>query len=400
MSDLRRMNWLNRYFLNIFFCASALLTALCAGAQPIEEDFDVVAIPIGGSLRSGEHDFGGQAFSPADMGLEQVAVPDVDGSNFPAPADERIQVTQDRIEIELNAGEAVRFISQPMVVSTTSVFFTSFVTVENSTPEQIGVAFLDIENLGLIGVSLSLPGERRLGERRELSAEFQPQGRLVQLLLQCVGPPAGSGQTTTIVWERLRVLDGFRSLDLALGATALTQQERFTPFPKAFEDDPTVTTPGGFISAVSNESHLKYAKETTQALLIAVKSATDVVRAVAPLARLMVDPVTVPAPQMLTAQMWAKRRAGAGGVLSIALGSAQTGSISVFETLVDLIPVDRWVRLECSMFFDHNAIPATFLFLQLREGTSQVLIDDITLRGRRDALYFWDENLAPQSFNQ
>ncbi|MDP8245198.1 MAG: hypothetical protein P9L94_14025 [Candidatus Hinthialibacter antarcticus] len=376
------------------------LAALPVCAQTVDEDFDVVAIPIGGSLRSGEHEFGGPAFSLADMGLEQVVVPNVDGSNFPEPAEERIQVSRDRIEIELLPGEAVRFLSQPMVVSTTSVFFTSFVTVENAIPEQIGTAFLDIENLGLIGVALSLPGERKLGERRELSAEFQPLGRQVQLLLQCVGPAEGSSQPTTIAWERLRVLDGFRSLDLALGATALTRQERFSPFPKTFEEDETVTTPGGFISAVSNESHLQYPKEATQTLLIAVKSATDVVRAVAPLERLVIDSLTVPPPQMLTAQMWAKRRSGAGGVFSIALGSAQTTSIGVYEMLVDLIPVDRWVRLECQMFFDHNAVPSSFLFLQLREGASQILIDDITLRGRRDARFFWDESLAPPGFNQ
>ncbi|MBZ0258533.1 hypothetical protein K8I31_20870 [bacterium] len=375
------------------FCVAIVAPQQSAFAQGVEEDFDVVAVPVGGSLQSGGKDFGGQAFSLNDLGLSQVVIPG-DNGDYKSPSPSQIHVSQNQIKVELNADEGLRLLSQPMVVSSTSVFFTCFVTVDGVAPAQIGTAFLDIDHLGVIGVALSMPGERKLGKRRELSSEFQPQGQQVQLLLQCVGPQAG---TSTITFERLRVLDGFRSLDLSLGSTALTKQERFTPFPKTFDEDETVTTVGGYISGASNESHLQYPKEKAQTLLLAVKSATDVVRAVAPLEALLVDDVEVPAPQMITAQMWAKRRSGVNGKFSIALGSIQTGSIGVYETLVDLIPVDRWVRLECPMFFDHNAVPNTFLFLQLREGPAQLLIDDITLRSRRDALHFWDAQLAPAS---
>ncbi len=393
------MNTRTGFQIFIVLAALSVWDVSIVNSQAVEDDFDVVAVPIGGSVRSGEKDLGGFAFNLDDMGFDQVGVPDGEGGFFPGLTED-IQVSKDKIQFTLMPGQAVRFLSKPMVVSTTSVFFTSFITVTGATPEQIGSAFLDIDHLGLIGVSLSLPGDRRLSEQREYSTEFQPRGRQVQLLLQCVGPAVGTGQPATIVWERLRVIDGFRSLDMAMGATVLTRQERFSPFPSGFTEDGQVTTPGGFISGVSDESYLHLVKEAPQTLLIAVKSATDVVRAVAPLDRLVIESAAIPAPQMLTAQMWVKRRSGTSGVFSIALGSAKTLSLGVYEMLVDLIPVDQWIRLECSMFFDHNAVPNSFLFLQLRDGACEILVDDITLRGRRDALYFWDDSLAPPSFHQ
>ncbi|MBI1389630.1 MAG: hypothetical protein GC154_14415 [bacterium] len=380
--------------------ALALTMALTvpAWSQTLEpsDDFDVIAVPIGPSLSPQNADFGAPVSSMFDLGFTPQAVPKATGGTYPWPSSDRIQVSQNRIQIELRPGEAVRFNSQPVVTSATSVYFTSFLTVEHQKPSQAAIALWDLStDAQLLGVSLTMPGDLTLNQRREFAYEYQPKDGPLQLLLQFLGPdPLTVDQSTIITLERIRLIPGYRSLDFVLGAGAVTPVERFSPFPETYTEDRSITTVGGYIAAVTKETRQPRTYEASQCLQLAAKTDDDIIRMNAPLTIRPITPGTLRIPGVLTAQMYMKRRSGEKGIVSIALGSVITGSLGVYEIPAGMIPTDRWMRFECPIQYNHDILQAPFLFLQLRGGAAQILIDDLSLQTNHDPVYLWDASLV------
>lgn len=388
---------MNKRFVFIYILAGVLL-AIPAQSQerPQGDDFDLIVVPVAQSLRAGGHDLGGDAEELSDLGLTLVEVPNPGGDAFPLPEDPAVKVSTDRVELTLKPGEALRLLSDSIVTSATSVLFQADLTVSGAAPDQSAVAMIDIENLGRIGVLLSMAGDRVLNETRRFAYEFQPEGGQFQLLLQFVGPQ--SGEASNIVIERMRIAEGFRSLDYAVGTTKGTEVERFSPMPADITLDSVVTSAGGGIEAASGIGFAPYAGIELQSLKLFAESDSDLVRAVVPLEGIEIPDSETEPPYLLYAQLWARRLSGTQGTFSIALGSAQTGSLGVFETPIADIPEDEWQRYECPVYFDHRALPNAFLFLQMRDGAAEVLVDDISLRLSRKNPRLWNADWVPSQW--
>ncbi|MEW6234273.1 MAG: hypothetical protein AB1656_02700 [Candidatus Omnitrophota bacterium] len=346
-----------------------------------DEDFDAVIVPVGVSAHASGKDF--SAAIPQDMGLNLLPV-----DNYPMGMVE-LTFTADQLTIRLKAGEAIRFWSDPIPVSPSTVLFTCNVAIAGATPEQAAAALVDGVDMNRLGVNLTY-GKDIPMDGRDYSLEYECLSDQAILLLQFVGPKEGESSITV---KRLRMLSNFSEREFALGSTALTATEDFGKGMDFVLINKPPSTEGGIVLLNANFNRSIFPASTAQALLLGTQSPNDVIQVLAPLPLKANSMDLRTNPVKIYAQAYVRRVRGTEGIFSIALFSGATGTVGYVDYPVASLPGDAWMRVECPVLFTEEGAQAPMMILQVRGGSSGVAIDDISLQARMDSPYFWDADM-------
>lgn len=364
--------------------------SVCSQDVITSDDFDVVVIPVAGSTAPEGTDFAGETL--AEMGLSLTIVFDEDFVPFPVPADDRIRVSADRIEIELLRGEAIQLFSRPVPVSATPVLFTSDLTIRGAFPAQAAVAMIDSNETQTLGVYLAQQNDLVTDQPNEFSYSFEPVSGSIQLLLQFQGPQQDQ-VSSTLVLERLRLAQGIASHDLSVGNSRISEIQTFTPAPAGIQ-----STAGGYFELTQDTNRTPSPEGDDQAFVFGTTSRSDVVTTLVPVvARDVIEDVSFPATSVV-AEVYLQRRSGSEGTVSLAIFSPSSGSTGVYELPVRRIPENGWLRVQSPLLLRRGSFENPQVLLQIRGGVAELVADDVVLRALHDSIHVWDSSLFPSLF--
>ncbi len=346
-----------------------------------EDDYDMVAIPVGGTHTpsTGSFDIGEMTFA---------AINHVPGY------DQRYQVNavgEGRIDVHLHEGDGVQIWSETIPVSATSVYFSCIASVSGEQPQQAAIAIIDAEDSSNIGVSISL-NEDIPRTPQEFTMEYECRSKTIHFLIQLLGPETGE---TVVTLERFRVMSGYNDLDFSLGSTALTFVEHFGNGLDKIEETPS-TLPGGFMGISSQENRTHFPQSNDQSLVIGTQSTFDennVIQVLIPLDAIPLIPDSRTYPSRMVGRAFIKRISGDSGIFSIGLFSSTTGSQGYTDFAVSTIPNDNWLPIESPVVFTEKGAQTPSLIVQIRNGRAKIAVDDVSLHMRRDSPYFWDASI-------
>jgi hypothetical protein len=379
---------MRKTILLLVLCFMAVSVGLSSGSeQPANvastDDYDVIEIPVARALSS---EPGGGDFRFGGVGLSVIPV-----DNYPLGA--IIEQGDDTITFRLQSGEegrlpqAVRLWSDPIPLSDSSISFSSIVSVSGERPGQAGGAFIDAGNMLFLSAALSYNNELPV-EEDLFFFEYQSEADRAHLLIQFVGPAQGVSEVTI---KRLRVFSGGRELDFALGATQVSPVVHFGADQTVMRVVPP-STAGGRFAYRNDANRTVFPGAENQALLLESDSHTDVIQVALPL-----EPILDPnASKQVYGEAYIKRISGEEGIFTIALYSGQTGSGGYTDIPIASIPVDTWLRVETPVRFSGEGKKQPLLILQNRFGEAQILVDDVSLKARKDSIYFWRSNSQSQ----
>ncbi|MGC9329423.1 MAG: hypothetical protein ACP5I1_17445, partial [Candidatus Hinthialibacter sp.] len=254
----------------------ALMTAFsCPWAQTIapDDDYDVLVIPVAPSVNPPDRDLTSSESLDA-RGLQLLPVQDYELGSY--------ELEPDRIIFTLKPNQAIQlfsYASDTVPVSATSVYFSVVASATGEPLTQAALALLDAEDPYQQSVAISF-NEDAPYTARDFSLEYRRTSPgSVYLLVQLVGPAQGESQ---LVLERMRLLDGYRELDVSLGAVAVTSLEDFSEGIDSLIINPIAGMEQGYID-VSNLNHLLLPNAEPQSLVLGTKSPDEVIQVLVPL---------------------------------------------------------------------------------------------------------------------
>lgn len=366
------------------FCA-LLVVCMPSLAQDTSstEDFDVLVIPVGPSVSAPGRDLS----SPVSLearGLQIVSVPGF--------ALGRVETSLDCLTFRLAAGEAIQVLSlwtDSIPVSATSVYFSAMASTSGEPLQQAALALLDAENPSFEqGVSISYQQDIPTSPR-EFSLEFRQPAKSVLLLIQAVGPQQGE---STLVLERMRLLDGYRELDLSLGTTAVTPVEHFGGEPLIVRNVPP-STEGGTASLFESENHRRFPNSTSRSLRLTTQKEDDVIQVLLPVTILPEALEDSTYPRQFYAEAAAKRLSGNRGTYTLALLSGSTTSVGYQNHSVDTLPLDRWDSVQSPIQLSQAGSNPLYVIIQISGGPADIVVDDVSIQARRDSIFLWDSKV-------
>jgi len=101
-----------------------------------------------------------------------------------------------------------------------------------------------------------------------------------------------------------------------------------------------------------------------------------------------------PGQHLFYARAYVKKLVGQHGVLSIALFSEITNSGGIREYSLAELQTGEWIKIETPVRLNTEDPHNPILILQMRNGISQILIDDVSLHKAGHSPYFWDASLT------
>ncbi|MBD3267522.1 hypothetical protein GF373_12715 [bacterium] len=379
---------MNRILIFPLFLGLLHHVGICQSSQQtVMKDYDVISIPLMQSAAPEGADLQGDSLQ--EMGLSLNPIEKGDGSFYPQGEIEWIK--KDRIRLRLKPGEAIRLFSQPIPLPRRSAHFTCIASVSGEKPSQAGMAFIDSKNTEFLSASLLYDFEIPK-EEGELSFEYQPNEKLVYLLLQFVGPETGE---SVITLQRIRIASGYREIEFALGDTQLGDTVHFGDENVAITTNAPPSTAGGYKILSSDNNRTRFPQSRDRALLVGTQSDEDVIQLMIPINPGAVEIRPSTRPRRLYGEAYIKKVAGETGIFSLALLSGTTTSITYTDIPIGSLTAGRWLRIESPLLLAGPSLqPPIFLILQIRHGDAQILVDDLRLRARWDSLHYWDANTA------
>lgn len=384
---LFQRKWMLGRFVWVF--CTLLMACMPSLAQDASssEDFDVLVIPIGPAASAPGRDLR----SPDSLearGLQIVSVP---GFSLG-----RVETSLDRLTLHLAAGEAIQLLSlwtDSIPVSATSVYFSAIASASGEPLVQAALALLDAQNPSFEqGVSISYHQDIPTTPR-EFSLEFRHPADSVLLLIQAVGPQQGE---STLVLERMRLLDGYRELDLSLGTTAVTPVEHFGGEPSFIRSVPP-STPGGTASLFESENHRRYPSAVPRSLRLTTQKEEDVIQVLLPVTILPGALEDSAYPRQFYAEAAAKRLSGNRGTYTLALLSGSTTSVGYQNHSIDTLPSDRWDAVQSPIQLSQTGSSPLYVIIQISGGPADIVVDDVSIQSRRDSIFLWDSKvLSPK----
>jgi hypothetical protein len=382
---------------------SMLVTVILIMAVPVhaqqlspDDDFDVILIPVGQTTNAPNRNLS-DGKTLLDRGFQALEVVDENTKKkFPLG---QYELGQDELTIRLGAGEAIQLLSEwssAIPVSATSVYFSAIVSSSGEQLQQAALAVLDGDSPNQQSISISL-GQDIPSDKREFSLEYQRKSNKVFLLIQVVGPQQGE---SVIVFERMRFLDGYRELDLSLGATAVTETEHFGyGIDSVILNKPPSTT-GGSISIGQDHNHVKYPSSNDWSLKLKTDGVDDVVQAMVPLKVKSGVLLQSESAQRFYGLASLKRISGDNGIFTIAMvnfgsGNAALASVGYGNYTLDSIPSDAWLQAQSTSQFKGTNPAMIMMIIQLQGGPAEIVIDDVSIHAKQDSIYFWDASAVP-----
>lgn len=364
------------WIVNILF--TAVIPVLAQTVSP-GDDYDVLVVPVGPSVSAPGRDF----ITPDSLdarGFQVIKVQDYELGTY--------RLEPDKISIHLKANQAIQLLSQfadGIPTSATSVYFSMTATVKGKPLTQGALALLDANNPENLSVSIAY-GDDIPNVSREFSLEYRHSPGKVLALIQAVGPMEGESE---LILERMRLLDGYRELDVSLGATVVTSVENFG---NGIGSVIANINTGSF--DVSRLNNRKYPSIQPQSLLLSTQKTDDVVQLMIPLSFLPDVMGGGNYPRRFYGIASIRRVSGELGTFSVALVSGITNSICYENHPVALIPSDDWEEVQCSFQLNEKSSSQMYLIVQLAGGPAEIVVDDVSIQSRRDSMYLWDSRMV------
>lgn len=248
---------------------------------------------------------------------------------------------------------------------------------------QCALALLDAANPQQQMVSIAYK-EDIPSATRDFSLEYRHPAGKVLLLIQALGPETGESE---LVLERMRVLDGYRELDVSLGTTAVTSVENFG----GGIDSVVKNIASGYVG-ISDLNRLAYPGAKPQSLLLGTRGADEVIQVLIPLNTLPDAMEASAYPRRFYGVGSVRRVSGEQGTFSIALAGGATGSVCYENHVVSSLPLDAWSDAQCSMQCSETGANPLYFIVQLAGGPAEIAVDDVSIQSRRNSMYLWDAN--------
>lgn len=362
-----------------------ILSLNCMAQESLDqEDFDVLTIPVMRSVQSPGVDY--RSGTLAEMGLRLDSVESYKLGKI-------VEQDTDWMQIRLRAGEAVRLWSSAAIaLPSDSVSLHCIASVSGENIQQSGLAFINADEADKMeSLSVNLSYLMDIPKQKDdFSFEYQTKAKKVYLLMQFVGPLTG---TTDVILERIRVSSGYREIHLALGNTLLSEIINFGDYKNSIQTNTPPTTAGGYVDSTTNDNHTQpYRGVLNQALVMNTKTDNDILQIQIPFNPLTIQPGER-TPKRIYAEAYIKRKSGDKGIFSIALFRGDTASGAYTDIPVASIPLDGWLRVESSASFENVVGQPPLFILQIRQGKSEIVVDDVALRGWHDSIYYWDADV-------
>ncbi len=363
--------------IHIFFLSALSAFALAQDPPYPDGDFDVISIPVGISSNPSGANFSGSTVS--EMGLSVNPVPGFDEIA-------EVNASEDKLEITLQPGQAVRIQSAPLSISSAKAYFSCMAQNEGSELQQSALALIDLNDTNNIGAAIS-QAQDIPNERRAYSFEYEPKSGQVILLIQLVGPANGFSVVTL---ERLRVLDGYTDQDFSLGVTNISMVEHFGNGIDSVVKDEQISTAGGVVDDFPI-NRTKFPNSNAASLFLSTTAPSDLIQVSIPLERLELELNNNAEHIRVYARLHVNRQSGSEGILTAALFSGVSGSGGFTQHTIASIPSgDEWLQIQTPVEFLKQSTGSLVLILQIRDGAAAILVDDVSLHVRRESPYFWD----------
>lgn len=372
----------------------ALITAFsCASAQNVSpgDDYDVLVIPVAPSVSAPGRDLMSSDSLEA-RGLQLLPVQDYELGSY--------ELEPDRIIFTLKPNQAIQlfsYASDVVPVSATSVYFSVVASASGEPLNQAALALLDANDPYQQSVAISFKEDVPYASR-DFSLEYRRTSPgSVYLLVQLVGPEQGESQ---LVLERMRLLDGYRELDVSLGAVAVTSLEDFRDGIDSLIINPIAGMEQGYID-VSSFNHLPFPDAEPQSLILGTKSPDEVIQILVPL-ELIPEAMNEEYPRRFYGTASIRRISGEEGTFSVALASGATTSVGYENHPIGDLSTDAWKDVQCPIQFSEKGVSFTdegvsqlLLIVQLQGGPAEIAVDDVSIQARRNSMYLWDSSLFP-----
>ncbi len=382
---------------HLLIITASLIMAVPVDAQQLspEDDFDVIMIPVGHTTNAPNRDMS-NGETLLDRGFQAIEI-----ENFSLG---QYELDQDKLTIRLGAGEAIQLLSEwtsSIPVEATSVYFSAIASASGEPLQQAALAVLDGDAPDTQqSISISL-GQDIPSDKREFSLEYHRKSNKVFLLIQVVGPLQGE---SVIVLERMRFLDGYRELDLSLGATAVTETEHFGYGIDSVKLNNPPSTTGGNISISQEHNHIIYPSSNDWSLKLKTSGADDVIQAMVPLKVKSGVLLQTESAQRFYGLASLKRISGDRGMFTIAMvnfgsGNAALASVGYGNYTLDSIPSDAWLQAQSTSQFKNTNPAMIMMIIQLQGGPAEIVVDDVSIHSKQDSIYFWDASAVPGLIN-
>jgi hypothetical protein len=346
--------------------------------EPINsEDYDVIFIEAARSIAPQGRDLTSDRLEERGMSIYAV-----EGYTLP---ENRI-VGDDIIAIQLQAGEAFRLMSEPIVMSATSVYLSAQVSIDGATPQQAAMAIIDLENTSNLAASISVNGEIPM-ESQNFSLTYQRLTNQFVFIIQAVGPVEG---VSVITIRNIRLLDGYHELDFRLDSTQISEIQHFGSGRQAYIVNDQVTTEGGHVENVDITSRTEFADAEDRSLLLRTESSTDIVQIYMLFDEMLTDAIErIQSPASIFPRAYIKRLSGENGLLTIAAVGSST-SIGNSDYPMSTFATDSWTEIEHPVRLERESAEGLILIFQLNGGPAEVLIDDVSIHANKDSMFIWD----------
>lgn len=383
------------YCLIYLFCSFLMYCPSIVGQTlSATDDFDTVLVPVGLTVAPEGNTFLGN--TPEAMGLQSNPV-----ESF-SEADVLPSSATDQIQIRLRQGQAISFWSKPIKIEPSSLLLSCNVTIEGAFPQQAALAMVDGQDPRRLGVSLLYNDDIPRTER-DFSMEYECRSDQVFFILQFVGPSAGQSIVTI---KRLRLLPNYRELDDSVGSNSISETIYFNDEnPNIILNTPPSSTDGVNYQVKQNVNRTKLPSTKGKALHLSTSGTDKVIQLLLPQTLAFGGLDNQRYPKRVYAEAYVRRMAGETGIFTLALFSAKTTSVGYVDVPVEQIPSDEWVRILCPVQFGRTAMLmndtlALNVILQIRGGNAELAVDDVSLKARRDSVYFWNADKVLDYLNQ